>query len=131
MPAESQPQSCIYPIRRGGRHQLTRGSTGAIREFSALLREDARDLSARWLLNLAHMTLGEHPQKVTSEWLIPTARFDSEYDIKRFTDVAPALGLAITGRAGGSVMEDFDGDGWLDLMISPSGPLDQLRLFRA
>src|SRR5215831_17053550 len=42
-------------------------------------------------------------------------------------DVAPALGLNVTGHAGGVVMEDFDGDGLLDLMISSSGPLDQLR----
>ena len=26
-------------------------------------------------------------------------------------------------------MEDFDGDGLLDLMISSSGPMDQLRFF--
>ncbi len=35
----------------------------------------------------------------------------------------------MTGHAGGVVMEDFDGDGLLDLMISSSGPLDQLRFF--
>ncbi|MDQ3650014.1 MAG: CRTAC1 family protein [Acidobacteriota bacterium] len=123
-------ESCIYPIRLGGQHQLKRGSTGAIRELGALLNEDAYDASARWLLNIAHMTLGEHPQKVPPQWLIPTARFDSEYDIKRFNDVAPKLGLDVTGRAGGSVMEDFDGDQLLDLMITSSGPLDQLRFFR-
>ncbi|MDQ3254307.1 MAG: hypothetical protein M3R15_10445, partial [Acidobacteriota bacterium] len=82
-------ESCIYPIRLSGQHQLKRGSIGAIRELTVLLNEDARDHSARWLLNLAHMTLGEHPQKVPPPWLIPTARFDSEYDIKRFNDVAP------------------------------------------
>ncbi|MEJ7709696.1 MAG: VCBS repeat-containing protein [Pyrinomonadaceae bacterium] len=123
-------ESCIYPLRKQGQHQLKRGSTGAIRELSLLLSEDPNDHSARWLLNLAHMTLGEHPQRVPSQWLIPTERFNSEYDIKRFTDIAPKLGLDVSGRAGGSVMEDFDGDDLLDLMISSSGPLDQLRFFR-
>jgi hypothetical protein len=123
-------ESCLFPIRGGGVHQLTRGSTGAVRELSTLLRDDPQDLISRWLLNLAHMTLGEYPQKVPAEWLIPESHFKSDGDIKRFPDVAPALGLNITGHAGGSVMEDFDNDGFLDLMISSQGPLDQLRFFK-
>ena len=63
------------------------------------------------------MTLGKHPQKVSPPWLIPVERFDSEHHIKRFHDVAPALGLDVTGRAGGSVMEDFDKDGLLDYRL--------------
>jgi hypothetical protein len=70
------------------------------------------------------MTLGEATPA------FPAARFASEYDIKRFNDVAPHLGLNVTGHAGGSVLEDFDGDGFLDLMLSSQGPLDQLRYFR-
>jgi hypothetical protein len=120
-------ESCIFPFRAAAQHKLKRGATGAVREFSALLDEDPNDLSARWLLNVAHQALGE---KVPASRLIPDARFASEYEIGRFNDVAPRLGLDVTGRAGGSVMEDFDGDGLLDLMVSSSGPLDQLRLFR-
>lgn len=123
-------ESCIFPIRAAAQHRLKRGATGAVRELSAQLEADPADLISRWLLNIAHMVLGEHPQKVKPDWLVPSSRFDSEYDIKRFRDVAPTLGLAVTRRAGGSVMEDFDGDGLLDLMLSSSGPLDQLQYFR-
>jgi hypothetical protein len=123
-------ESCIFPIRGSGIHQLPRGSRGALREFTALLQADPNDLSARWLLNLAHMTLGEYPDKVPAQWLIPEARFASDYDIKRFTDVAQNVGLNLTGHAGGVAMEDFDNDGFLDLMISGQGPLDQLRFFK-
>jgi hypothetical protein len=123
-------ESCIFPIRGSGVHQLRRGSTGAVRELTALLADDPGNLSARWLLNVAYMTLGEYPQSVPPQWLIKPETFASEYDIRRFNDVASAVGLNITGHAGGSVLEDFDGDGLLDLMVSSQGPLDQLRFFR-
>ena len=38
-------------------------------------------------------------------------------------------GLDINGHAGGVLVEDFDGDGLLDVMVSSSGPLDQMHLF--
>ncbi len=59
----------------------------------------------------------------------PPSSFSSEYDIGRFVDVAPQVGLMHTGHSGGVVMEDFDGDGLLDIVITTSGPLDQMRLF--
>jgi hypothetical protein len=121
--------SCIYPISRGGVHAMTEGSEGAIREFSALLETNPADLNARWLLNIAYMTLGQHPRKVPPKWLIPTIILAPEYDIRTFRDIAPQLGLDVTNHAGGVIAEDFDGDGFIDLMISSSMPGDQLRYF--
>ena len=42
----------------------------------------------RWLLNVAYMTLGEYPDQVPPEHLIPLESFKSEFDIRRFTDLA-------------------------------------------
>jgi hypothetical protein len=123
-------KSCIFPIRGSGVHHLTEGAEGAIREFSAALEQNGDDLDARWLLNIAYMQVGRYPQGVPGKWLVPESRFRSEYDIGSFNDVAPQAGLSVTGRAGGAVMEDFDGDGLLDVMVSSSGPQDQVRLFR-
>jgi hypothetical protein len=106
--------SCIFPIKGGGVHRDTRGSEGAIREFSAALMADPNDAKARWLLNVAYMTLGRYPQDVPQLWLIPPQRFESEYDIGRFKDVAAASGLIINQHSGGVLMEDFDSDGLLD-----------------
>ncbi|MDP9338920.1 MAG: CRTAC1 family protein [Acidobacteriota bacterium] len=121
--------SCIVPIRLAGVHKLTRGSEGAIRELTALLEATPEDKESRWLLNLAYMTLGKYPDEVPSRWLIPPATFDSEADIGRFKEVATDAGLSVSGHSGGAVAEDFDGDGLLDLMVSSSGPADQLRFF--
>jgi len=121
--------SCILPIEGGGRHTLPRGSTGSIEHFEAHLAEHPDDLGSRWLLNVAYMTLGRWPDEVPERWRVPADAFDSEYDIGRFADRAPALGLDLVGLAGGSVVEDFDGDGDYDLLVSSGGMRDPLTYF--
>jgi hypothetical protein len=121
--------SCIMPIQPGGFHKLPNGSRGAINLLIEQLSEDPNDLRAGWLLNLAYMTLGEHPDKVPRRFLMSPKIFDSEYDIKRFPDIARNVGLDFNDLAGSVVMDDFDNDGSLDLMISAMGLRDQLRFF--
>jgi hypothetical protein len=123
-------ESCLFPIRGSGVHTKQRGSREAIRGLLSSLAEYPEDLLARWLLNIAYMTVGEYPHKVPSRFLIAPETFASEHDLRRFRDAAPALGLNVLGLAGGSVMEDFDGDGDLDVMVSSSGLRDPLRYFR-
>jgi len=124
--------SCLFPIAGGGVHQLQNGSRAAVEELTALLRQFPGDLRARWLLNIAYMTLGEYPEKVPPRWRLDPQLFASDYDIGRFPDVAGHVGLAVNDLAGGVVMEDFDRDGLLDVMISAWGfnPSDQMRVFR-
>jgi hypothetical protein len=128
--AQHATDSCLLPIQGSGVHAKPRGSRAAIEEYSKLLEIYPSDLNYRWLLNIAYMTLGEHPGKVPEKLLIPPKVFDSDYDIKRFYDVAPRLELDVMGLSGGSVMEDLDGDGDLDLMVSSWGWRDPLRAFR-
>jgi hypothetical protein len=121
--------ACLFPIQGGGIHRLQRGSQGAVAVLTGLLEKYPGDLSARWLLNIAYMTLGEYPAKVPPKWVIDPKLFASGYDIKRFPDVASAVGIDVDGLAGGVVMEDFDNDGFLDLMMSGWGLNSQLRFF--
>jgi hypothetical protein len=122
--------SFLFPMSPDARHMNERGARAAIAVYEAILRDDPSKMLSRWLLNLAYMTVGEHPDRVPEQWLIPVEAFESEYDIHRFPDVAPALGLDVVGHAGGSIMEDFDGDGYLDILASSRGLRDQIRYFR-
>ncbi len=124
--------SCIFPIQGGGVHQLPEGSRSAVTVLTELLNRFPGDLRARWLLNIAYMTLGEYPAGVPAPWLIPPERFAAEHDIGRFPDVAANVGLDVDGLAGGVVLDDFDRDGFLDVMVSAWGftERDQLRVFR-
>jgi hypothetical protein len=123
-------ERCLLPIRGAGVHTEPRGARAAIRELSALLRADPEDLGARWLLNMSYMILGKYPEEVPRPWLIPPPVFASEHDIKRFPNVADRAGLDVFNHAGGGIMEDFDGDRLLDIMVSSMGTRDQLHLFR-
>ncbi len=121
--------SCLFPIRDGGVHKLERGSRGAVRELTAQLTDLPDDLTARWLLNIAYMTLGEYPDKVPEPWRIDPKRFESDYPLPRFRDVAGPAGVDVDDLAGGSITEDFDGDGLLDIICSAMNWSSQLRFF--
>jgi FG-GAP-like repeat/ASPIC and UnbV len=122
-------KSCIFPIKGSGIHTHTRGAQGAVNELTILLKADPNNDIARWLLNIAYMQLGQYPAQVPKQWLIPESRFAPEYDIGDFPDVAPQANLLLTEHSGGAIVDDFDGDGLLDIMLSSSGPLDQLHFF--
>ncbi|MBX3744115.1 MAG: CRTAC1 family protein [Verrucomicrobiae bacterium] len=125
-----QAESCLLPIRGDGVHQRTRGSRGALPLLREQLRAFPDDLGARWLMNVAYMTLGEWPERVPSEWVIPAAAFASEHPIRRFPNVAGALGLDVNDLAGGVVLDDFDNDGLIDVVVSAWGSDGPLRYFR-
>jgi hypothetical protein len=121
-------ESCIFPIRGGGVHTDKRGAEAAAAEYLKMLEKNPNDLESRWLLNIAYMTLGR-PEGVPKQWLIPAGILPNEYDVKPFRDVAASAGVDVSGHSGGSVAEDFDGDGLFDLVVSSSGPRDQLHYF--
>ena len=114
------PSSCIFPILPDAVHTNPAGSRQAIQHFLAYLEDSPDDLRIRWLLNLAYMTLGEYPEKVPEKFLIPLDRFRSKADIGRFVNVAPLVGLTSRGpnAAGGSIFDDFTGDGRPDILTT-------------
>ena len=125
---------CLLPLEPGAIHKRKLGATEAARRYEALLADPAVDAESarlyRWLLNIAHMQLGQYPSGVPSRWRIDPERFKSDYDVGAFKDVAAARGVAEFGRAGGVVLEDFDNDGHLDLMISHMGVDEPMAYFR-
>jgi hypothetical protein len=127
--ANKNADSCLFPLRPQAYHQLPRGSRGAIHLLSEQLAEFPHDYTARWLLNIAYMTLGKYPDGVPADYLINPKAFASEYDMPRFVDVADRVGLDVNGLAGGVVVDDFDNDGFLDVMVSSWDLRAQLRYF--
>ena len=103
--ARHGPDSCLMPIQGSGVHVDPAGSTGAIKELVALLEADPDDLASRWLLNLAHMTLGSYPDGVPEAWLVPPSLFGAQAAIERFPNVASRAGVDVKGLSGGVVIE--------------------------
>jgi tetratricopeptide (TPR) repeat protein len=121
---------CIFPLTAAARHRLRSGSERAVEYFKRYLEREPTSLEVRWLLNVTYQTLGEYPDKVPKAYLIPPAAFESKENIGRFVDIAPTLGLDTTGAAGGSIVDDFDNDGFLDVVETSFDPCQPMRAFR-
>ena len=135
--------SCILPLRGGGIHSQQAPSWQAIAVFTDMLEntpkptaqnllaeEMSLNLAARWLLNIAYMTVGGYPQQVPESHLLSPDAFESADQIPRFTNIAPTLGLDTFDMCGGVIADDFDNDGYLDIVVSTWDVEGQLRFFR-
>jgi len=123
--------SCIIPIAPAAIHTIPEGSRLAVRHFMEYLEKFPEDFEVRWLLNLAHMTLGEHPGRVDPRYLISLDLFsNSEFDIGRFRDVGHVVGINRFNQGGAGLMEDIDNDGLLDLVAPTWDATCPMALFR-
>jgi hypothetical protein len=123
--------SCIFPLSPAAVHTNPEGSRLAIGHFTEYLSQFPDDLGIHWLLNLAHMTLGEHPGRVDPRYLLRFDRFyKSEFDIGRFRDVGHLAGVNRFNQAGGAILEDFDNDGLLDFVITSQDSTMPMAFYR-
>lgn len=116
----------LHPRESYGKKDASRH---AIEYFEKYLEHRPDDLEVRWLLNLAYMTLGEYPSGVPQAFLISEKDFHSRQNVGRFVDVAPAAGLNTFRDAGGVIVDDFDNDGLLDVVVSSMYVCDPIRFF--
>jgi hypothetical protein len=135
---QNSSNSCILPIQGDGLHTRQEGSRKAIEQFRSVLehsnsnQEDQIKLyqPAKWLMNIAYMTVGEYPQGVPEEYLVPPEIFESEMDFPKFKNIYPQLGLETFNLSGGAIVDDFSNDGYLDMMTSTYDSAGQTQYFR-
>ncbi|MCP5047901.1 MAG: CRTAC1 family protein, partial [bacterium] len=119
-------------------HEAPESTRRAARLFTRLLERDGPDMLIQWLLNYCHMTLGDFPHGVPKKWLIKSSFIDSYYGETAkqraadhadliFIDRAHQLGLDTFNAGKGIAVEDFDGDGDLDIVTG--GNSDPLKFF--
>ncbi len=113
---------CILPLAGGGIHGQPGPARSARAAFEEYLAELPRNAKVAWLLNIVAMAIGDWPDAVPERYRIPREAFVSEYEVGRFEDVAPALGVDRFANAGAVVADDFDGDGLIDVVASTSDP---------
>jgi hypothetical protein len=122
-------EMCLFPLSAAGQHKLKAGASQAIEYFRKHLLSKPDNLEVRWLLNLAAMTLGQYPSGLKRDWLIPMPVTPVADRLPKFPDVAGKLGLDPVRGAGGSMVDDFDNDGYLDIVISSVDACESLRYF--
>ena len=119
-------ECCLFPLAGGGIHGVKDPAKTARKSYLEYLDRRPNDYAVKWLLNLTSMAIGDHPDALSPENLIPPEAFESEYDIKRFPDIASKLGINTFNLCGGCIVDDFDGDQLLDIAtstIDPEGPI--------
>jgi hypothetical protein len=121
-------ESCIYPISFAGMHRDKNGSQKAIELYESILRSNLGNLEARWLLNIAYMTIGGYPHDVPAAYLLKLVP-DEAKDFKPFVDIAFFLGLDKKTMAGGCIVDDFNNDGYPDIVLSGWGLEEKMNFF--
>lgn len=127
--ANHSDESCIIPISPKAQHVLKAGALQSIELLNELVQLNPDDLECQYLLNIAHMTLGQYPEKVPEKFRIPESYFSDSGHITKFRDIATTLGVDVNLKSGGTCVDDFNGDGYLDIMASSWGFDDQIRYF--
>lgn len=97
--------------------------------FLKYLDRAPNSLDVRWLLNLTYMLSGGYPAAVPAKYRIAPELLQSKEDIVHLKDVASAAGLVRRGMAGGLIVDDFDNDGFYDVVISSQDDCVPLRYF--
>jgi len=120
---------CLLPLRPEAAFATKESSREAIGYFRKFLAKVPDDLSARWLMNYAYMTVGEYPSGVPQQFLIPPSTFASKEAAPHFTDVAAAAGLNAFSMAGGVIVDDFENNGLLDVVKSSMNMCEHLQYF--
>ncbi len=109
--------SCILPFQPAGFHKVRNGSEKTIEDILTILKLK-KDPNFIYLLNLAYMTLGDYPEKVPKEYLIPLTIDEEETKVGRFENISSSIGVDDYKLSGGVIIEDFDNDGDMDIIGS-------------
>lgn len=127
---KANAQCCIFPLKGGGLHSIAGPAITARSEFLAHLALQPNDVVSKWLLNILSMAIGDFPQGVDPAYRIPSSSFVADYDIKPFRNVSLPLQVDTFNLAGGSIVDDFDRDGLMDIVNSTADPRGPLTYYR-
>jgi len=118
-------ESCIWPLSKAAQSTELEGPNKSVAALTKCLQYAPDNLSAMWLMNIAYMQLGQYPDKVPTQWLIPPDSFKSEYPVPKFKNIAINLGVDFPNMCGGVILDDFNNDHLIDIFTCGWGLHEQ------
>jgi hypothetical protein len=123
-------ESCIIPLEGKGIHALADPARLAKDCYKVLLDYNPKDYQSIWFYNISSMAAGDYPDKMEERFVIAPDKFYGEVDFPKFPNVALESGVASMDHAGGSIIEDFNNDGLLDIFTTSYGLSDQTHYYQ-
>tara|TARA_B100000029_G_scaffold3968_1_gene4687 strand:- start:3757 stop:5958 length:2202 start_codon:yes stop_codon:yes gene_type:complete len=120
---------CQLPTDNNYKQRYKDYSYKAIDVLNEWLIIDSGNLKAKWLLNIAYMSIGEYPESINKALLIDVPGQNLSSTDKEFIDVSIDSGIYNVDLAGGVIFDDFNNDGYPDLITSTWDPCSSMKFY--
>jgi hypothetical protein len=120
---------CVSPTSGTIHADPTAMTTAADLLTTFLAEDDPNRSDIAWLLNLTALARGVWPEAVPEALRADPTRLSPPSTLPAWRDVGLSVGLTAIDIAGTPVLEDFDGNGFVDLLISDFDPLRRPKLW--
>ena len=119
--AHHAAETCIYPLSGDGIHLEREQGEKALALYEELVKLYPKDMRYRWLMSVTAMALNVEP---AHEPLLASSG-KSPFPVLKNAGIDAGLYNPETPRSsGGAILEDFNGDGHLDIMLASYLPSD-------
>lgn len=124
------PNVCTLP---SGEHEDKLYVEALINRLEVLMVMIPESYTLRWLYNLAHISNGTYPDAVTPRFRIENLQspeqLPEDLPVPEFQNIGTEAGVADNQIAGGVCIEDFNGNGRLDIVTTSYGLDHQVRYY--
>ncbi len=127
------PANCILPFDEDAIHAEKMYIESSREYLEKLLDADPENYSYHWMYNIAHIAGGSYPDQVNRDFLIPGLQ-DSEtlpdgLNAPQFRDIGMMSGSGDNRISGSSCVDDFNGNGHLDIFATSYGFGENVTLY--
>lgn len=129
------PSNCILPFDEDAIHTNKSYVQSSIEHLEVLLEDFPDNYAYYWMYNIAHIANGSYPDEVGRQFLIPNLQESEELpdDLSPpvFTDRGMMSGVGDNRISGSSCVDDFNGNGHLDIFATSYGFGDEVILYHS
>jgi hypothetical protein len=127
------PSNCILPFDEEAVHRNKEYIRSSIGHLELLLSDYSGNYEYVWMYNIAHIANGSYPESVNPDFLIPGLQsretLPEGLQAPVFRDRGMDSGVADNRISGSSCVEDFTGNGHLDIFATSYGFGDRVVFY--